>query len=84
MRKIKKWQVASSDKRVVFANLLQSLSNVSKKFRKEQYPYPNNSYEDDLKITGIDPLDLGRDAACKSFFETVLLGSLSHPIIDRR
>jgi hypothetical protein len=59
---------------VVFANLPQSLSKDLEKVQKRAMSiiYPNNSYEDALKIAGIDPLDLRRDAACKSSWESVI------------
>ena len=68
---------------VVFANLPQSLSNDLEKVQKRALSiiYPNCSYEDALKVAGIDSLELLRNVACKRFGETILPGNPLYPII---
>ncbi|CAB4027316.1 Hypothetical predicted protein [Paramuricea clavata] len=46
--------------------------------------YPNCSYDDALKLAGIEPLVLRRDAACKRFVETILPGNPLYPIVHSR
>ena len=68
---------------MVFANLPQSLSNDLEKVQKKALSiiHPNCSYEDALKVAGIDSLESRRNVACKRFVETVLPGNPLYPII---
>ena len=68
---------------VVFANLPHSLSNDLENVQKRALSiiYPNCSYEDALKVAGIDSLESRRNVACKRFVETVLPGNPLYPII---
>ena len=51
---------------VVFANLPQNLSDDLERVQKRALAiiYPNCSYDDALKLAGIEPLVLRRDVAC--------------------
>ncbi|CAB4017929.1 RNA-directed DNA polymerase from mobile element jockey [Paramuricea clavata] len=68
---------------VVFANLPQNLSDDLERVQKRALAiiYPNCSYDDALKLAGIEPLVLRRDAACKRFVETILPGNPLYPIV---
>ena len=68
---------------VVFANLPQSLSNDLEKVQKRALSiiYPNCSYEDALKLAGIDFLQSRGNVACKRFVETILPGNPLYSII---
>ena len=67
----------------VFANFPQSLSKDLEKLQKRTLSiiYPNCSYEDALKVAGIDSLEVRRNVACKRFIETILPGNPLYPII---
>ena len=71
---------------VVFANLPQNLSDDLERVQKRALAiiYPNCSYDDALKLAGIEPLVLRRDAACKRFVETILPGNPLYPIVHSR
>ncbi|CAB4000551.1 Hypothetical predicted protein [Paramuricea clavata] len=71
---------------VVFANLPQNLSDDLERVQKRALAiiYPNCSYDDALKLAGIEPLVLRRDAACKRFVETILPGNRLYPIVHSR
>ena len=68
---------------VVCANLPQNLSDDLERVQKRALAiiYPNCSYDDALKLAGIEPLVLRRDAACKRFVETILPGNPLYPIV---
>ena len=67
----------------LFANLSQSLSNDFEKVHKRALSiiYPNCSYEEALKVAGIDSLKSRRNVACKRFVETILPRNPLYPII---
>ena len=68
---------------VVFGNLPQSLSNDLEKVQKRALSiiYPNCSYEDALKVAGIDSLESRGNVACKRFVETILPGNPLYSVI---